>query len=80
MKRRVLMWDGRTLHFVGGPQDGEVRSFGPDHPLLAFGSSYYYHIDTTGPTVRRGVYVRAGNLALWWGWEGLAADPAPGHG
>lgn len=80
---RVLLWDGRSVYFSGGPQNGELREFSPDHPLITQGAAYYVGAEPLGQhvaVIRRGIYARVGNLALWWGWEGFRPEVLPGHG
>lgn len=81
---RLMIW------FSGGPRDRDGMIFEPDHTLMAEGHGVILeeppvrvngrHQAPEGWTPRRGHYVRVGNLALWWGWEGSRPRLRAGQG
>jgi len=69
------------IHFSGGPFSEITRLLDAEHPLVVNG----YHVIVerqhtrprgalAPPMPRRGAYVRVGNVALWWGWDGTRPD------
>lgn len=76
-----------ALYYSGGPLDEEEHLHAADHPLVTHGASIVIerqHARPRGaldpPVPRRGTYVRVGDLALWFGWDGDRPDLADPHG